>query len=274
MSHNTRLYWASRENTDQARWPRLRVTYEVADEPGWRLVWSDEFDAGPLDTTRWNVRNNSWVDYDSACITSRPENVFVADGLLTLRAQRETYTCGGGGTRSYTTAYLTTQTGQPDGSFRYGRFEIRAKSPNGPTNSQGLWPAFWMRPDDGGNGEIDVVELPGGAAYYRATTAAVFYSYTPQVKSDHRYTFPNGSYPGDGFHTYTTEWEPDEIRWYVDGVLIWQRDPADLPWFDEVFHKPYHLRLNFQVGGWLGEPTSATTFPADFQVDYVRVYQR
>ena len=73
---------------------------------------------------------------------------------------------------------------------------------------------------------------------------------------------------------YTVDWDPKTIRWYVDGVQVWQRDRASTPWFDEVFHKAYHLRLNFQVGGWLGNPDASTVLPAEFQVDWVRVYQR
>lgn len=41
-----------------------------------------------------------------------------------------------------------------------------------------------------------------------------------------------------------------------------------------MFSKPYNIRLNFQTGGWLGNPDASTQFPADFVVDYVRVYQR
>lgn len=265
-----RIYWASRENKDPTLAPRLTISYDAGAAPSWALVWSDEFNGQTLDTKRWNARTNSWVDYDLACITNRPQNVSVGGGLLTLRAQRERYTCGGGGTRSYTTAYLATDGGRA--SFKYGRFEIRAKSPTGPLNSQGLWPAFWMRPDGGGKGEIDVVELPGGAKYHKAATQAIFYDYTP-VKQDHRYAFPTGR-PADGFHRYSLDWDPKTIRWYIDGVQVWQRDRASTPWFDEVFHKAYHLRLNFQVGGWLGNPDASTAFPAEFQVDYVRVFQR
>jgi beta-glucanase (GH16 family) len=246
---------------------RHRPTGQLA-PPEWREVWSDEFDGNSLDTTKWNAKNNTYVDYDQACITSRPENIMVSGGLLTLRARRETYTCGP--TREYTVPYLDT-IGKC--SWAYGRFEVRAKSPNGPTNSRGLWPAFWLRPDDGGNGEIDVVELPGGNQYYKAATQGIFFEYEPPTKQDQRWAFPSG-YPGDGFHTYVTEWERNEIRWYIDGRLVWKRDPKTTPWFDKVFHKPYNLRLNFQVGGWLGNPDTSTVFPADFVVDYVRVWQR
>ena len=276
--HHDRIYWASRENRDRALRPQLTITYDTSaapsgarpspSPPGWRLAWADEFDGGSLDPARWTAKDNTLVDYDRACITNRDENVFVRDGLLTLRARRESRTCGGG-ERDYTTAYLDTI---GKASFTYGRFEVRAKSPTGPTGSTGLWPAFWLRPDDGGNGEIDVVELAGGAEYHRAATQAIFYDYTP-VKQDHRYTFGTG-HPADGFHTYATEWEPGVLRWYVDGVQVYRRDRGTTPWFDEVFQRPYHLRLNFQVGGWLGDPDAETAFPADFEVDYVRVWRR
>ncbi|MDQ0371068.1 glycoside hydrolase family 16 protein [Catenuloplanes indicus] len=233
---------------------------------GWKLTWSDEFDTGRLDTTKWVAKDDTMVDYDLACITD--DNVSVGDDTMVITAQRESATCGSE-SRKYTTAYLTTQGKK---SFTYGRFEIRAKTPTGPGNSTGLWPAFWLRPDDGGVGEIDVVELPGGEDYYHAATQSIFYDYTP-VKQDNRYDFPVG-YPADGYHTYVTEWDRDELRWYIDGTEVWKRNRSTTPWFTEAFSRPFHLRINFQVGGWLGDPNAATTFPADFRVDYVRVWER
>jgi hypothetical protein len=265
----TRIYWASSENSTTTIRPRLSLTYTPGggSGDGWRMVFHDEFDGSSLDRAKWNTRN-SLVDFDRACITDRPQNLFVSNGFLTERALRETYTCGGE-TRQFTDTYIDT-IGRS--SFTYGRFEVRAKSPGVPNASTGLWPAFWLRPEDGGNGEIDVVELPGGNQYYKAATQAIFHDYTP-TKQDQRWTFPAG-YPGDGFHTYVTEWSSTALIWSIDGVEVWRRTPSTTPWFTEVFNKPYNLRLNFQVGGWLGDPTSATTFPADFVVDYVRVYQR
>jgi beta-glucanase (GH16 family) len=236
--------------------------------PGWRLVWWDEFDGTALDRSRWNVRDGEPRDVDLGCNVDDGATVFVAGGMLTLRAQRRGTLCGGQ-PRQYTEGYLDTI---GKASFRHGRFEIRAASPTGPADSQGLWPAFWLRPDDGGNGEIDVVELPGGVDHHRAATQAIFHDYRP-TKQDQRWTFPAG-HPGDGFHTYATEWEPGVLRWYIDGRLVWRRDRGTTAWFDEVFDKPYNLRLNVQVGGWLGPPDATTAFPADFRVDHVRVWQR
>jgi beta-glucanase (GH16 family) len=235
---------------------------------GWRPIWADEFNDHTIDKSKWNVRDGEGRDVDLGCNVDDPKNSFESGGRLTIRALNETTRCGSQ-TRPYTQAYLDTI---GKASFTYGRFEMRAKSPNQKASSQGLWPAFWLRPDGGGNGEIDVVELPGGQDWYDKATLGIFWDYTP-VKQDTRVALPSG-YPGDGFHTYTTEWEPGVLRWYLDGKLVWQRDRNTTPWFDKAFSRPYNIRLNFQVGGWLGNPTGSTAFPADFAVDYVRVWQR
>jgi beta-glucanase (GH16 family) len=80
----------------------------------------------------------------------------------------------------------------------------------------------------------------------------------------------------DGFHVFTIEWEPNVIRWYVDGAIYQTRTPSDLPagtrW---VFDQPAFMILNLAVGGnWPGDPDQATTFPQEFVVDWVRVYRR
>ena len=234
---------------------------------GWHLAWSDEFNGTTIDRSKWNIRQEGRA-IDLGCNSTSPRNAFVGGGHLTIRAIREPAYCGSQ-TRAFSEAYLDTI---GKASFTFGRFEIRARSPNVPRVSRGLWPAFWLRPEDGGLGEIDVVELPGGDDYLSAATQAIFYDYTP-VKQDNRYAFGAG-YPGDGFHTYTTEWEPGSLRWLIDGRLVWQRNASTTPWFHAVFDKPYNLRLNLQVGGWLGDPDTRTRFPADFVVDYVRISRR
>jgi beta-glucanase (GH16 family) len=88
-------------------------------------------------------------------------------------------------------------------------------------------------------------------------------------------TFPSGTHPSDGFHIYAVEWEAGSITWFLDGRQVWYRDRTTTAWFDEVFAKPYNLRLNQQIGGtWAGTPDSATSFPADFVIDWVRVWQK
>jgi beta-glucanase (GH16 family) len=319
-SLNTRVYWASRENSKESLHPELVLSYSTESAPpaptiapttaapkpttppatatpkpttkppapqttapkppapttapppaapdGWKLVFSDDFNGDKIDDSKWNHRNGEARDIDSGCNTNSNKNAFVGDGNLTLRALKETVKCGSK-TRNYTQGYLDTI---GKSSYKYGRFEMRAKSPNKPNSSKGLWPAFWLRPDDGGNGEIDVTELPGGSDLHAKSTAAIFYDYSP-VKQDTRIALPGGGYPADGFHTYATEWDSQSLKWYIDDKLVWTRDRNTTSWYDKAFNKPYNIRLNFQVGGWLGEPDSSTAFPADFVVDYVKVYQ-
>jgi beta-glucanase (GH16 family) len=40
------------------------------------------------------------------------------------------------------------------------------------------------------------------------------------------------------------------------------------------FHQPQYLLLNLAIGGDAGGDPADTMFPARFEVDYVRVYQR
>jgi hypothetical protein len=84
------------------------------------------------------------------------------------------------------------------------------------------------------------------------------------------------------WHTYGLEWEPGEIRFYVDGKLYetqnnWYsrglNQPADYA-YPAPFDQPFHMLLNLAVGGnFDGDPDSTTQFPQTMQVDYVRAYQ-
>ncbi len=75
------------------------------------------------------------------------------------------------------------------------------------------------------------------------------------------------------YHTFTVEWEPNLITWYVDGIQYHQAEPSDVPgpW---VFEKPFFLLLNFAIGGNFGGAIDPdNTYPQEYLVDYVRVYQ-
>ncbi len=254
---------------------------------GWKLAWADEFNGTSVDRTKWNVENLSTYgdgNQELACLMDRPENLAVNGGVLTLRARREAtpIRCGSYDSRfvngrSYTSAHLQTR---GKASFNYGRFEIRAKLPTQANTSNGLWPAFWMRPVAGGTGELDILEAIGGSAgdtEYNKVHQTLWYDYSGTYKRQtFTHTLPSGSL-SDGFHTYAAEWEPHVIRWYVDGKLTFQRDRTTTSWIDDAFApgKMFYLRLNLAVGGtWPGSPDAATRWPADYQVDYVRVYQR
>ncbi len=68
------------------------------------------------------------------------------------------------------------------------------------------------------------------------------------------------------------EWEQDEIRWYIDGLLTktWSANDTD----SFMPREAMYLILDVVVGGdWAQAPTDASVWPQYADFDYVRVYQ-
>jgi beta-glucanase (GH16 family) len=212
------------------------------------------------------VRNNSWASNELSIDTSRPDNVFVANGALTLRAQREQYTAYST-TRSYTSGYLDTI---GLSGHEYGRWEMRAKLPS----AKGMWPAFWLRGDHS-TGEVDILEAIGGLP--QMTVQTVFPNTNDgSVKKSHL----NNLSASDGisnWHVYGFTWTPTSMSWDIDGATLFTVTSSAVPWVGTGFQDTMNIRLNLQVGGsmpnYFNQPVdSSTAFPADYQIDYVRVY--
>ncbi|HST46794.1 MAG TPA: family 16 glycosylhydrolase [Jatrophihabitans sp.] len=232
---------------------------------GYKLVFSDEFNT--IDRTKWNVRNNSWANNEESIVTSRPDNVFVSNGALTLRAIKETYTVGST-TRQYTSGYLDTIGRE---SWQYGRIEMRAKLPA----AQGMWPAFWLR-DNTNKGELDIMEAVGGLPTKSVQT--IHQSTDGGMgKAGHEDILPSGT--NTTWHTYAVERQPGIVNWYVDDRLVFSKTQSQLSWLDPTFCEPMNIRLNLQVGGsmpaYYGKPVvGAPLGQSDYVIDYVRVYQK
>jgi beta-glucanase (GH16 family) len=245
--------------------------------PTYRLVWSDEFsgaDGSAPEASKWSIQTggNGWGNNELEYYTARSQNVQVQGGNLVITAIKENYTGPDGVSRNYTSARLETK-----GLFSqpYGRFEASIKIPKG----QGMWPAFWMLGSDIDTnpwpacGEIDIMENIGKkpAIVYGSLHGP---GYAPgNVTAS--YTLPSGAL-GDGFHLYAVEWDPQQIRFYVDTTQYATFTPSNLPsgspW---EFNKPFFILLNVAVGGdWPGPPDQTTQFPQQMLVDYVRVYQK
>ena len=244
------------------------------DPASWNLVWSDEFDqpdGSAPDPAKWNHQQggSGWGNGELQHYTDSTNNAYIENGMLVIKAIEE-YMLG----RDYTSARLTTQF---KGDWTYGRFEIRAKLPN----TQGIWPAFWLLPSRGrygsgpAGGEIDIMELIGSEPY--RSYATLHYGNPPEHSSGY-YDLPNGATYADDFHIFTFEWEPDEIRWYLDDELFHTADywftSAKTGQFPAPYDQDFHLLINVAIGGhWPGSPNETSVFPQMMYVDYVRVYQ-
>lgn len=238
------------------------------------MVWHDEFEGDRLDSSKWVpvVGGDGFGNKELEYYTDRPRNLYLEGGVLAIRAIQEHYRGADGVEREFTSARIHTR-----GKFSqaYGRFEARIKLPYG----QGIWPAFWMMgegtakwPD---RGEIDIMENIGREpSTVHGTIHGPGYSGSKGIGAP--FVLPPGQRFSDDFHVYAVEWEPNAIRWYVDGTMYQSVGPSDLPagakW---VYDHPFHLLLNLAVGGnWPGDPDATTLFPQTMVVDYVRVYRR
>jgi beta-glucanase (GH16 family) len=240
----------------------------------WKLVWADEFDKKGLpDTTRWNydTRGNDygWGNNEKQWYTvAKPENCRIENGILKITARKEKT-----GNKEYSSARLTTKN---KGDWKYGKIEVRAKLPTG----NGTWPAIWMLPTDskyGGwpkCGEIDIMEHVG----FDPDTV---FSTVHTGKFNHMIGTQVGKKTGlptatSDFHIYTTEWEENEIRSYVDGKHYFTFKNNGEGFESWPFDQPFHLILNLAIGGGLGgkKGIDDSKFPHTFEIDYVRVYQK
>ena len=229
-------------------------------------MFDDEFSGTSVDRSKWNVRNNSWASNEESIDTSRSSNVFEGDGMLTIRAQREQYTAYGT-TRSYTSGYLDTV---GLASQQYGHWEMRAKLPT----AKGMWPAFWLRSDHS-PGEVDILEAIGGLS--QMTVQTVFPNTNDgSVKRTHLFNVPDDI---GAWHVYGFTWTPTSMSWEIDGTPVFTMTSTDASWVSTAFTGTMNIRLNLQVGGSMPkyfnkEVDSSTALPADYQIDYVRVYDR
>ena len=245
-----------------------------AQEAGpWKLVWSDEFSTDGLpDTIRWNydTRGNTygWGNNELQWYTvANPRNAAISDGTLKIIARHEE-TSG----KEYSSARLTSK---DKGDWKYGKMEVRAKVPTG----RGTWPAIWMLPtvnSYGGwpkSGEIDIMEHVGYDPYIvHSTVHTGAYNHSIGTQVGKPFTLPTAT---TEFHVYTTEWDENEIRSYVDGELYFSFKNEKTGSEAWPFDQPFHIILNLAIGGgWGGQKgVDNSLFPHTFEVDYVRIYQ-
>ncbi len=250
---------------------------------GWSLVWADEF-AGPAGTPpnpdNWGYEIGDgtvngipgWGNAELQYYTDSPDNAATdGNGNLVITAEPASDEQCYYGDCEYTSARLVTTN---RAEFAYGRIESRILVPDG---EDGLWPAFWSLGTDidrvgwPQTGEIDIME------YVSRIPDEIFGTihgpgYSGGSAFGKTYPFPGGV--ATEYHTFTIEWQPDRIDWYVDGILYHSATPADVapnPW---VFNDPVYLLLNLALGGNFGGPLSPDlTFPQELKIDYVRVFQ-
>ena len=154
-------------------------------------------------------------------------------------------------------------------TFRYGYFECRAVVPEG----KGLWPAFWLFGQNGKD-EIDIMECKGE----RSNDVHVDI-HLPERKD---YVKNNIGLRKDwggwvkmktpivnDTIIYSGVWLPNSLTYFINGVPISH--------FGGDFSTPMNVIVNLAVARdnypFNPGPDAQTVFPADYQVDYIRVWK-
>lgn len=229
----------------------------AADSPyvpsGYVLKWSDEFDGTSVDTTKWNIGNNStYGDGNNEIQCYLSGNVKQTGGNLVLTGTKlaSPISCAGV-SKEYSSGRVATDT-RAGGSkqtfaFTQGYIEARAKAPQGNI----FWPAFWLQGAQGAPGwpaygEFDISELY--PACENMTTGTLHYDSdgnptngsaghiqtSPDVYNVANYTANNkgGCTAGLGainndFHIYALEWTTNRLTWLIDGRVMFYFDGTD-----------------------------------------------
>lgn len=253
-----------------------------ADAPaGYKLAWSDEFDARALDTGKWHYRTG-----ERLLSVQKPENVSVENGLLRLALKKEDagklhYTAGGVISRK---------------TFTYGYFEARLRCPKSAGWHTAFWTMQYVPPADksktggpdfaqqvaSGSGavkaqEIDICEQD--SVNNRSYSAGVIdwsgKSGKRSVNVGRKYfrapREPVPDFSAD-FHVFACEFTPTQVKFFLDGKLTHQADATTFP------HGPQNVWLTC-VGALWGDPVKPkaiddTALPAYADFDWVRVYEK
>jgi beta-glucanase (GH16 family) len=246
---------------------------------GRKLVWSDEFEKdGRPDPARWNyeqgfVRNEELQWYQSEI--ARCEKGFLIIEGRRERLKNPNFVAGSTNWKTnrefaeYTSASVTTRGIQ---DWLYGRLEMRGRI----DTRGGLWPAFWTLGSQGrwpANGEVDIME------YYRGILLANLIWAGGERTRSFAKRKPITSFDdpewSNKFHVWGMDWNENRIVITVDGLTLNDSDLNQTlnPDGTNPYRHAHYMILNLAIGGTAGGNPSATTFPARFEVDYVRVYQ-
>ena len=170
----------------------------------------------------------------------------VANGVLTLHAERRSCTDEQGITHPYASGMVTT--GYSKFLYTYGLLEVRVWLPPGETQTPVDWPGVW---ESGANfpqdGELDIMEVQGRRLCWRFHYSSGAPSACPAVPEV------------GGWHVFSADWEPTYIKFYYDGQRVGKVTSG-------VTNAPMKINIDLAL-------SSNIVVPVDVKVEYVRLWK-
>lgn len=258
---------------------------------GYSLVWNDEFKGRTIDNAKWRTNQPRMTAYDGVGNFNEGTVRSVGNGRLLMTAYKNSDTTKYNGKTYLTTNSITTENRM---SFKYGYLEVRAKVPY----KAGCWPSLWLRSPnaaqtdstgkDGYNMEVDIIEPFG----YTDKNGITIHETNKSDEKDHfqaavgNYKFKNAENLANEYHTYGFLWTADEMKFYIDGECFATHTMAALKEmgykgdFDDTVNILFDNQLITTNSPVANEEKTNTiennegSLPAEYSVEYVRLYQK
>lgn len=297
------------------------VPPSAAQQPGWIYYDGDEFNGTHINEEYWGIYgsdqigNSTYNQKTKAMLqTYRPEQVTIqqlisGETVCRIRSEKDK------SAPSPLEASVKNKTGWWSGGLSsrdavskkyyplFSRIEIKAKAPY----VYGVWNAFWLRHYKGASvAELDILEFfvkAFGDDDFPAKISQAIHMYNNQTKrteinlpkGQKRYTEIGDDSPGDNFHIYAVQIDPDPmdknhaiITFFVDDKVNYQietrtrlgdafNDFITTARNENRLDRVWDIALTGQIGGFdnldIGYPAHDVNL-IDVDIDWVRVYVR
>ena len=241
----------------------------------YKLVWSDEFNKGAIDTNTWGIYTQKYGENsDSSGLA------FIKDNMLYIgKDKNDKQTLGVSGCEVNTKKSLY---------FKYGYLEIKAKLAKGPASFSAFWLNSAGLPFDR-LPEIDIYENFGKDDRLAHNLHRWWYDKDDNGNQIHtrehlnhdqfamqthwtlRNSFlPDGEFFYEKFHRIGLNWTPEKMEFMIDGHCQVSIDITG-DYFKD-FHQPMYIILSHDLHTDR-EDIDSTANPSYDIIDYIRLYQ-
>ncbi len=219
-----------------------------------------------LDLDFWNIQvGEKWANEELQHYVDKKENLYFNNGLVIKATMNNGI---------YESSRINTK---GKFFFKYGKIEFLAKVSKG----IGTWPAIWMMSEESKygswpkSGEIDIMEHVGRDI---DKVFLCLHTETHNHRNDKQYFtdyFQKGL--SDDFHTYSINWDSSSITYFIDNIEIIKYTKGEKNFDASVkgwpFDEDFYLILNLAIGGKFGGTVDDSSFPQEFIIKDIKVYQ-